>query len=152
MTDGQKIATAALKWLGTPHVNMAKVRGRGVDCGMLLIASIEDAGLVGQDSIPIRPYSNMWHLSHAEEWFKHYVTQYCEEVQTLEVGDFLLYQYGRCVSHGGIYIGNGIICHAVVNQGVILSNINEVQFKDAKGQSRLRGIYRFNKELVNGSF
>ena len=63
MTDGQKIATAALKWLGTPHVNMAKVRGRGVDCGMLLIASIEDAGLVGQDSIPIRPYSNMWHLS-----------------------------------------------------------------------------------------
>lgn len=152
MTDGQKIATAALKWLGTPHVNMAKVRGRGVDCGMLLIAATEDAGLIDKDSVAIKPYSNMWHLSHAEEWFKRYVTRYCDEVQTQEVGDFLLYQYGRCVSHGGIYIGNGIICHAVVNQGVILSNINEVQFKDAKGQSRLRGIYRFNKELVNGSF
>lgn len=152
MTDGQKIATAALKWLGTPHVNMAKVRGRGVDCGMLLIAATEDAGLIDKDSVAIKPYSNMWHLSHAEEWFKRYVTRYCDEVQTLEVGDFLLYQYGRCVSHGGIYVGKGIICHAVVNQGVILSNIDEVQFKDAKGRSRLRGIYRFKKERVNGDF
>ena len=46
MTGGEKIAKSAYDWLGTPHVNMAKVKGVGVDCGMLLIACLEDAGLV----------------------------------------------------------------------------------------------------------
>lgn len=46
MTDGEKIAKAAAAWLGTPHINGAKVKGRGVDCGMLLIGCAEDAGLL----------------------------------------------------------------------------------------------------------
>lgn len=44
MITGKEIAKAALPWLGTPHVNQARVRGRGVDCGMLLIAALEDSG------------------------------------------------------------------------------------------------------------
>lgn len=54
-----------------------------------------------------------------------------------------MYQFGRCVSHGGIYIGNNQIIHAVIDQGVILSDLNDVMFLDAHGKSRLRGIYRF---------
>lgn len=46
MTDGEKIAKAAAVWLGTPHINGAKVKGRGVDCGMLLMGCVEDAGLL----------------------------------------------------------------------------------------------------------
>ena len=61
----------------------------------------------------------------------------------MDTGDFLLYQYGRCISHGGIYIGDNILCHAMVDEGVILSELNDVMFLDAKGKSRLRGIYRF---------
>lgn len=146
MTDGEKIAKASLTWLGTPHVNQAKVRRKGVDCGMLLIASIEDAGIMPKGFMQVKPYSNMWHLSHSDEWFKSYVEEWCDKVADLKVGDFLLYQYGRCVSHGGVYIGHGQICHAVINQGVILSDINDVVFKDCHGKSRLRGIYRFNKK------
>ena len=40
MTDGEKIAAAAMPWLGTPHVNQARVKGIGVDCGMLLIGAL----------------------------------------------------------------------------------------------------------------
>ena len=61
----------------------------------------------------------------------------------MAIGDFLMYQFGRCVSHGGIYIGNNQIIHAVIDQGVILSDLNDVMFLDAYGKSRLRGIYRF---------
>ena len=43
--EGKQVARAAMGWLGTPHVNQAKVKWKGVDCGMLLIASLEDAGL-----------------------------------------------------------------------------------------------------------
>lgn len=143
MSDGHKIACAALKWLGTPHVNGAKVKGRGVDCGMLLIAALEDSGTIKPGDIPVAPYSNEWHLHRSEEWFLRYVRKYCRQVDSMQEGDFLLYQFGRCISHGGVYLGGGKIAHAVVGQGVILSSIDDVMFIDAKGQPRLRGIYRF---------
>lgn len=145
MTDGEKIAEAAMSWLGTPHVNQARVKGIGVDCGMLLIGAIEDAGLIEKGVIEIAPYSNEWHLHHSEEWFLSYVKKYCVSVTEADmaIGDFLMYQFGRCVSHGGIYIGNNQIIHAVIDQGVILSDLNDVMFLDAHGKSRLRGIYRF---------
>ena len=140
---GRKIADAALEYLGTPHVNQAKVKGKGVDCGMLLIASLEDAGAVQKDSIEIAPYSNEWHLHHSEEWFKGYIEKYCDKVEELEEGDFILYQYGRCASHGAVYVGNGIVCHALVNHGCVLTEMDDVMFLDAHGKSRVRGFYRF---------
>lgn len=145
VNQGEKIAEAAKKWLGTPHVNNAKVKGIGVDCGMLLIAALEDSGTIKKNDIKIKPYSNEWHLHRDEEWFLHYVEQHCEKVTDLRVGDFLLYQYGRCISHGAVYIGNNMVVHALVNQGVIMSNMDETMFYDAKGRSRLRGIYRFKE-------
>lgn len=145
MTDGEKIAAAVRSWLGTPHVNQARVKGIGVDCGMLLIGALEDAGLIDKGAIKIAPYSNEWHLHHSEEWFLSYVKKYCIPVTETDmaIGDFLMYQFGRCVSHGGIYIGDNQIIHAVIDQGVILSDLNDVMFLDAHGRSRLRGIYRF---------
>ena len=119
MTDGEKIAEAALSWLGTPHVNGAKSRGHGIDCGMLLLAATEDAGYIAKDAVKVAPYSNEWHLHHSDEWFLHYVQTYCREVKTMEAGDFLLYQFGRCISHGGVYVGNGMVCHAVVDLSLI---------------------------------
>lgn len=144
--SGKDIAKAACGWLGTPHVNNAKVKGKGVDCGMLLIAAVEDAKGIEKDSVKIKPYSNEWHLHRNEEWFKSYVEKYCDKVDDLQVGDFLMYQYGRCISHGAIYIGNDTVIHAVVGRGVIMSNMNETMFLDAKGKSRLRGIYRYRGE------
>lgn len=46
-----------------------------------------------------------------------------------------MYQFGRCVSHGGIYIGNNQIIHAVIDQGVILSDLNDVMFLDVHGKA-----------------
>ena len=76
MTDGERIVEAAMPWLGTPHVNQARVKGIGVDCGMLLIGALEDAGLIDKGAIKIQPYSNEWHLHHSEEWFLSYVTKF----------------------------------------------------------------------------
>lgn len=43
-------------------------------------------------------------------------------------------------------MGNNMVLHAYINQGVILSAYNDVMFYDARGRFRLRGIYRL-KEL-----
>lgn len=142
-TLGRKIANAALEFLGTPHINQAKVKGKGVDCGMLLIASLEGAGAIEKDSITVEPYSNEWHLHHSEEWFKSVVEAYCDKVNELQEGDFILFQYGRCVSHGAVYIGNNTVCHAEIRNGCILDELNAVKFLDAHGKSRVRGYYRF---------
>lgn len=146
MTQGELIASKAWDWLGTPHVNMAKVKGHGVDCGMLLIAVVEDARLIPKDSIHVKPYSNMWHLSHSNEWFVSTVEKFCDKVNDLQTGDFLLYRYGRCVSHGAIYVGNGMIIHAWVEHGVTLDALNAGELYDKKGRLRLYGIYRFNPD------
>lgn len=145
MSDANAIVKEAYTWLGTPHVNQAKVKGKGVDCGMLLIACLEGAGIIGEDSIEIPPYSNEWHLHHGEEWFLRVVEAYCEAVPREEIqpGDFLLYKFGRCVSHGAVYVGNGRVIHAMVERGVILSDINDVMFLTRRGEPRLHGVYRF---------
>lgn len=142
--EGKRIADASLRWLGTPHVNAARVRGHGIDCAKLCMAAVEDAGLMPMDTILAEGYSNEWHLHHGEEFMLGYFRKYCTKVDTLQPGDFMLYQYGRCISHAGVYIGNDTICHSMLGHGVILSNINDVMFLDAKGRSRLRGIYRYN--------
>lgn len=143
MTVGERIVAEAQTWLGTPHVNMAKVKGVGVDCGMLLIGVLEGARIIKTDTINIAPYSNMWHLSHSEEWFLRYVQKYCNEVTDLQIGDFLLYKYGRCISHAAIYIGQDKVIHALIDQGVVITEMSDVMFYDAKGRSRLCGAYRF---------
>lgn len=144
--EGKQIVEAAKQWLGTPHINDARVRGIGVDCGMLLLGATEDAGLIRKDSVEVAPYSNEWHLHHSEEWFLRYIQKYCTRIPETDLrpGDFLLYQYGRCISHAGIYMGDGVVCHALIDQGVVLSELDDVMFCDARGRSRLRGVYRYN--------
>lgn len=142
--QGEKIALAARGWLGTPHVNGARVKGKGVDCGMLLIGSVEDAGLIKSNAIKIAPYSPEFHLHNKREWMKEYIEQYCDKVEGKpQAGDFFLYQYGRCCSHAGVYIGDGCIIHAQLDLGVIMSSVDDVIFLDARGKSRLRGVYRW---------
>lgn len=144
--QGKKIANAAKSWLGTPHINNARVKGKGVDCAQLLVGSLEDCGIIRENEITVPPYPNEWHLHRSEEKLLQQVQARCREVSlaTIQPGDFLLYQYGRCVSHAAVYCGNGVVCHALIDQGVILSEIDDVMFYDARGKSRLRGIYRYN--------
>ncbi len=142
------IVKEAYEWLGTPHINQAKVKGRGIDCGMLLIACLEGAGYIEKDAIEVPPYSNEWQLHHSDEWFLHIVEQYCDKVplEDIQPGDFLLYKYGRCVSHGAVYVGNGRVIHAQLQQGVVMTDINDVMFLTAKGEPRLHGVYRFRRQ------
>ncbi len=141
----EKLIKEAYTWLGTPHKNYAKVKGVGVDCGMLLIGALEGAGLVEKNLNKNTPSTNEWHLHHSEEWFKNYMEKYCEEVSAddMQAGDFLLYQFGRCCSHGAIYVGDNLVIHSMVLQGVIISPIDDILFFDAKGHNRLRHVYRW---------
>ena len=54
LTTGEKIAKAAIAWLGTPYANNSMVKGAGVDCSYLLVAAVVDSGLMKSDRLQIR--------------------------------------------------------------------------------------------------
>ncbi len=147
-TIGERIAQSAMKWLGTPYMNNTMIRGLGVDCSYLLVAALVDSGVMSPNRLHIENYSNEWHLHHSEEKYLKYVQQVADEIEEgapLKKGDFLLYQYGRCISHGAIYVGSGLVIHSFVDQGVILSKLDDSLFYDKKGRSRLRAVYRYRE-------
>lgn len=149
LSVGQRISDAAKKWLGTPYMNNTMVRGVGVDCAYLLVAALVDSGVMRADWLEIENYSNEWHLHHSEEKYLKYVQQVADEVDLtspIKEGDFLLYQYGRCISHGAIYVGDGLVIHSFVDYGVIYSKLDDSLFFDKKGRPRLRTVYRYREE------
>jgi cell wall-associated NlpC family hydrolase len=137
------IIDEALSWLNTPYHSGARVKGVGVDCGQLLIAVYEAAGVIPPGDCEPGPYSPEWHLHRSEEKYLAWVQKYCDPAEGKpQPGDIAVFQYGRCVSHAGIVLQWPQIIHAYVGRGVILSDAGEALLCDGSGRSRLRGIYR----------
>ena len=148
MTTGERIAKEALTWLCTPHMDNCMAKKYGVDCAHLMLGVLIGANLIGEGDMHIEHYSNEWHLHRSEDKFLKYMDRvgYEVDVDDLQVGDFILYQYGRCISHGAIYIGDNQVVHAYVDMGVIISNCDDVIFYDGKGNSRIRKVYRYKEQ------
>ncbi|MDU3215490.1 MAG: NlpC/P60 family protein [Negativicoccus succinicivorans] len=145
---GDRLADAALTWLGTPYVHNAKAKGYGADCGHLAIGAAEDAGIIKKNSVNAPNLATDWHLHKNREIMRELVAAYCIEVtgKPLMRGDILLYQYGRVSSHVGIYIGNNEVIHSYVGRGVVVSPITDTLFFMRNGTSRLRHVFRLGGE------
>jgi len=137
------VITEAKTWENTPYHSMARIKDIGVDCGQLLIAVYENAGIIPVGDCEPGTYSNEFHLHHGEEIYLNWVQKYCDITEDEPLpGDIAVFQFGRCVSHAGIVVEWPRIIHSYVQLGVVLSDINEAILIDNKGKSRLRGIYR----------
>lgn len=142
MTWRDKAVMEAQTWIRTPHRHEAMVKGVGVDCARLLIASYEVAGILTPGECRPPHYPQDYHL-HRKPKYLEWVQKYCNKTEEAPLpGDVAVFQFGRGVSHGGIVLKWPLIIHAYVGMGVIISDINESILMDNCGQSRLRGIYR----------
>jgi cell wall-associated NlpC family hydrolase len=127
----QNVAQEALTWLGTPYHHHARIKGVGVDCVQLLCGVFEAVGLV--PPITTGHYPVDWHLHHSEEVFSGSLDQYAHlrsPGTTPQVGDMLLFQFGRTFSHGSIVVGHDsdgavLLVHSYVKRGVIVSRLTE---------------------------
>jgi hypothetical protein len=76
----------------------------------------------------IRPqYTADWMLHRDEEQFLGWVKPYAREIERAQVGpgDFVIWKFGRCYSHGAIVIDLPEVIHAVIaGGGVIRGNID----------------------------
>ncbi len=118
------IVAEALSWERTPYHPRAKLKGVGVDCAMFPAAVFNAVGLVPVIS---PDYSPQWMLHRDEEQFLSWVTPYAREIDLADVGpgDFAIWKFGRCYSHGAIVIDLPEVIHAVIiGSGVIRANID----------------------------
>jgi NlpC/P60 family putative phage cell wall peptidase len=99
-TERAAIVAEARRWIGTPYHHAADILGAGVDCGMLIVRVFVDTGLC--PPFDPRPYPADWHLHRGEERYLGFVFDRCREVDAAQVGDVIVFRYGRCYSHGGI--------------------------------------------------
>ena len=112
----------ALSWVGTPFRDCADVKGPGgaVDCAMLLVRCAIDTGRF--PPFDPRPYAPRWHLHRSEELFLGWIADRlgAVEVEAPRVGDVVLWQFGRCFSHGAVLVSAAEGCHAYYAAGTVL--------------------------------
>ena len=129
MTPEQRCAVVAeaRSWLHTPYHHHGRIKGVGVDCAQLLCAVYEECGVVPH----VDPgfYPTDWFLHRSEELFSHWLFKYAgvfeQSTQEPQPGDVALFRFGRCFSHGAIVVEGGLLVHAYINRGVILSRADE---------------------------
>ncbi len=120
----QAVAQEALTWINTPYHHHGRIKGVGVDCAQLLCAVFEDCGLVPH--IDAGFYAPDWHLHRGEEVFSAWLAKYAKPGTGLpDIGDVVLFRYGRTFSHGSIYVGADLLIHSYIGRGVILSRLDE---------------------------
>jgi NlpC/P60 family putative phage cell wall peptidase len=118
------VLAEAKTWLRTPYHHQARIKGAGVDCLLLLCEVYQAAGLIPY--VDPTPYPQNWHVHRSDERYLDGVTQYARQTTTApNVGDFVLFKFGRAYSHAGIYAGNDLLIHSLVDRGVIQTSLQE---------------------------
>jgi cell wall-associated NlpC family hydrolase len=135
------IVAEARTWLRTPWHHKAMVKGVGVDCAMFLIAVFSAVGLVPY--FTPEDYPADWHLHRDDPRFLRYLLQYADEVESPEVGDVVMFDFGRHAAHGSIVVSTGplVVIHAYRDDGIVV----ETQVDSSPLQPRLAGFYRIRE-------
>lgn len=125
MTTRKDVVEEAKSWLGTPYHHLAKIKGAGVDCGQLLIGVYSNVGLI--PDIETGYYPNDWHFHRSEEQYIGWVSKYAKPTDNPKVGDVMLFKFGRCISHGGILVGDNLIIHSYLRQGCVYARLDDAE-------------------------
>lgn len=105
------VVAEALSWQGTRYHHRARIKGAGVDCGMLLAEVYERAGVIPH--VDPGMYSRDWMCHRDEERYLAFVETYAKRIPgPPQPGDIVLYRYEKCISHAAIVIEWPQVLHA----------------------------------------
>lgn len=153
----ERLIEEARSWLGTPYHHRARVKGAGVDCGQLVIASHVDSGLV-EDFDP-GFYTTDWHLHRFEDLYIQFVEAHLRRIDDAELSvaarlsinsaydapsaSVIVFRVGRTFSHGGIITQWPFFIHAYQPSGIV----EEVSLLNTPMSRRPARIYML-EELI----
>lgn len=154
MTKRDLVVAASRAWLGTPYHHRARVKGHGVDCGQLIIASFVDAGLI--DNLEPGFYTPDWHLHRDEDRYIEAVekrlSRRCDDDErsiatrireidayALPAGEVVVFRVGRTFSHGGIVTQWPRFIHSYLPSGMV----EEVDIRNTPMAQKPARVYTF---------
>jgi NlpC/P60 family putative phage cell wall peptidase len=119
--DTSRVVAAARGWLGTPYHNQASQRGVGCDCLGLVRGVWRE--VVGEEPLPVPPYSRDWGEMGKVEVLHDAAARVMlpADPARLEPGTLLLFRMrrGAIAKHCGIATGSGTFIHGNERLGVI---------------------------------
>jgi NlpC/P60 family putative phage cell wall peptidase len=125
--DPSRVVAAARGWLGTPYHDQASQRGVGCDCLGLMRGVWRE--VVGDEPLPVPPYSRDWGELGGVEVLHEAAAQVMlpADPARLEPGALLLFRMrrGAIAKHAGIVTGEGTFIHAYERLGVIEELLTE---------------------------
>jgi cell wall-associated NlpC family hydrolase len=122
--DKEKIRTSVVEevkgWLKTPWHHEARIKGAGVDCGMLILGVYENLGLIPHVDPP--HYGPDFMLHRSDEWYIEIILKFADEIfkEPYLPGDAIVFKHGRIYSHGGIIVVWPLIIHASAPERCVL--------------------------------
>jgi NlpC/P60 family putative phage cell wall peptidase len=130
MMIGQKVVAEARRWIGTPYMHQASVKGAGTDCLGLLRGVWRSIQGAEPEAVP--PYTDDWAEPSREEVLLKAAERWLVRKDPLdaEVGDVLLFRMrqGSVAKHLGIQTvtgeGGGFV-HAYTGHGVVESPLSQ---------------------------
>jgi len=145
MNMGKRIAEEAGKWV------MEKVPFRhrgtskfGCDCTGFIIGVMQSLGYLKDYKLPF--YSYDWCVHKDEENILAEIIKYGDEISVKQIrpGDVVLFQFGRAVSHAGIYVSGGIFAHNSSDA----QKCSFAMLHNSLWEQRLRKAFRFSYDKV----
>jgi cell wall-associated NlpC family hydrolase len=119
MLQREDVVTEALSWVRTPYAHHARVKGAGVDCGMILAAVYEAAGVLPH--VDPGEYVHDWFLHRDEPVYLEIVEKFAAKIDgPPQPGDIAMYQFGRNPAHGAIVIEWPVILHSYQPAGMVI--------------------------------
>lgn len=131
------------KSLGVRYQHRGITR-KGCDCTGLVIGILQELGYM--KNYKLRIYPPDWNLhAFADDHIVKEVEKVADKIVKPDIGDLVLFYFGKCVAHIGIIIENGLFihCHRSSKKCVVSSLHNSQWTK------RISGYYRLNEGRLN---
>ena len=117
----------------------------GCDCTGLIIGALKELGYL--KNYKLRIYPPDWNLhSKADNYIVDEVSKVADKISNPEMGDLVLFYFGKCVAHIGVIIENGLFIHCH-RKGKKCKASN---LWNSPWTKRIYGFYRLNEDRLKG--
>ena len=112
-------------WKGTKWIHSQSLKGVGVDCIQFVVSVGKELNWLPSDYKTIK-YTRDWAIHNDRSILLEELNKVCNKIPItdLQIGDILVFKFGKCAGHSGFYIGNNRIVHSKIRAGVIEEVLN----------------------------
>jgi len=145
MIFGERIVAEAKNWLGVKYQHRG-ISKRGCDCTGLIIGVLQSLSYM--PGYKLREYPKDWNLhAGAGDYIREEISKVADKVNdsSKQAGDILLFRFGKCIAHCGIFIGKAVFVHCYLGSGKVCKSVLAPQ---GQWNSRLAETYRINESRL----